>query len=374
MAKDYYNILGVAKNASEEEIKKAYRKLAHQHHPDKTGGNESKFKEVNEAYQVLGNKEKRAQYDQFGQVFEGGQPGGPGGSPFGGQGFRWEDFAGFGGQGGVNFNGGDFGDIFETIFDQFGGGRPRQTYRRGSDIEAREELSLEDAFTGVKRSLRFKTHIQCETCKGLGYDKAKGEKTCTTCQGQGQVREERRTFFGNFSQVKACPACSGRGQIPNAPCKACSGAGRVSGTREVEVVIAPGVEDGQVVKIIGKGEAGEHGSETGDLYIVVHVKPHKVFARTKNELFMEHEIRFSDALLERPITLTDIGGDRFTVKVPPGFNFKEKLKVPDRGMPRFGSLSGKLGRGDLYISFILKSPKHLSGKAKKLLEELEGEV
>jgi molecular chaperone DnaJ len=378
MAKDYYTILGVSREASEEDIKRAYRKLAHQHHPDKQGGNEAKFKEVNEAYQVLGNKEKRAQYDRFGQTFDGnGAPGGGAG------GFRWEDFGFSGGQasgnpfggfsadGGVNF--GDFGDIFESIFDQFGG-RPRQTYRRGSDIEAREELTLEEAFSGVSRTLRFKTHVACTMCAGLGYDRAKGVMKCTTCGGQGRVREEKRTFFGNFSQVKACPKCEGRGEVPNAPCKTCAGKGRVDGVREVPVTFAPGIEDGQVVKLQGQGEAGERGSETGDLYVGVHVRPHRVFTRTKTDLSTEIDVKVTDALLGREVRVRDIGGEEFSVSIPAGFNVRERLKVPGRGMPRFGSVLSSAHRGDLYISLNIKTPKHLSAKARKLLEEFEGEV
>ncbi len=370
MSKDYYKILGVSRGASDEEIKKAFRRLAHQHHPDKSGGNEAKFKEANEAYQVLSNKEKRAQYDRFGAVFEGGAP--PGG------GFNWGD-VGFGGpaSGGSGFQWnmntgdfGDFGDIFESIFEQFGG-RPRETYRRGSDIETREELTLEEAFRGVRRTLHLKTKVVCGACHALGYDKAKGQKTCVTCGGQGKVREERRTFFGNFSQVKACPTCRGRGQVAVSPCKSCNGTGRVMGVRTAEVTFAPGVEDGQVVKLSGVGEAGESGAEAGDLYVVVRVKPHLKFERHKADLYTESDIKITDALLGRTVRLKDIGGEEFSVSIPAGFNIRERLRVPGRGMPRFGALGG---RGDLYISFNLKTPKHLSAKAKKLLEELEGEV
>jgi molecular chaperone DnaJ len=371
MSKDFYKILGVQKDASEEEIKKAFRKLAHAHHPDKKGGNEAKFKEVNEAYQVLSNKEKRSQYDQFGQTFENGMPGGGAGFPGG---FRWEDFAGAqGGQGfNVNFDGGDFGDIFESIFEQFGG-RPRKTYARGGDLEAHEELTLEEAFTGVKRQLKVRTYIPCGTCAGQGYDAEKGLSKCTTCGGQGKVREERRTFFGNFSQVTACPTCEGRGEVPKAPCAACGGKGRVMGTREVEVALAAGVEDGQVVKLAGQGEAGERGAGSGDLYIAVRVKPHKTFERAKADLYMKYETRLTDALLSKEIHLKDIAGEEFAVRIPEGFSVTEKFKVSGRGMPRFGSF-GMQSRGDLYILFDLKTPKHLSSKAKKALEELEGEM
>jgi molecular chaperone DnaJ len=371
--KDYYKVLGVSRSASEEEIKKAYRKLAHQHHPDKAGGNEAKFKEINEAYQVLSNKDKKAQYDRFGQVFEGA---GAGAAP------GWDNFAGFGGDGfrwnvdpgGMN-DAGDFSDIFESIFEQFGGGgRRRQNYARGSDLEIVQDLALEEAFSGVKRKIGINTKVVCDVCQGIGYDKSKGVTTCSTCQGKGEVREQRRTFFGNFSQVKACPDCNGRGERPNAPCKGCKGEGRLLRSREIEVQIAPGIEDGQVIKIAGAGEAGERGAAAGDLYVVVRVKTHPVFEREKTDLFVIKDITVAEAVLGKEIIMTDVSGDKFSVKIPAGFGLKDRLKVTDRGMPRFGSFSGHLGRGDLYIVFNLKVPKHLSAKAKKLLEELEGEL
>ncbi|MFH1193173.1 MAG: DnaJ C-terminal domain-containing protein [Candidatus Jorgensenbacteria bacterium] len=366
MAKDYYQILGVSRDASDEEVKKAYRRLAHQHHPDKTGGSDAKFKELNEAYQVLGNREKRAQYDRFGTVFSAG------GGPSAGQGF--EGFGGFNPEGfGWNVNGedlGNFADIFENIFEHFGGAPRRQTYTRGADVELLQELTLEEAFRGVRRHVRFSAHVPCQTCGGVGYDKAKGLSACSTCKGRGEIREQRRTFFGNFAQVKECPACRGRGEVPVASCTACKGSGRTSGTREVELSIAPGVDDGQVIKVSGMGEAGEYGTGSGDLYAVVRVKPHAAFRRKKNELFTQKSVGISDLLLGKKIELTDISGERFSVAIPAGWNLREELRVSGRGMPRFGSS----GRGDLYVTLDVKLPKHLSAKAKKLLEELEGEL
>lgn len=372
MKKDYYAILGVTRDASDEEIKKSYRKLAHQYHPDKSGGDEGKFKEINEAYQILSNKEKRTQYDRFGQVFEGGGqagagwPGGDGGfGGFGQEGFKWnmnsEDF-------------GDFGDIFETIFSQFGGGKRGPTYTRGSDVEAIQEISLEDAFFGVKQKLRYKTHIFCDSCKGLGYDKKDGVKECATCRGKGEIREERKTFFGNFSQTRACPECRGQGEVPKKPCNICKGRGRVSGERDFTVEIASGVEDGQIIKVSGMGEVGERGSAAGDLYLTIRVKPHSIFERKKADLFLMKDIRVTEALLGRTIKMKDISGDGFSMEIPSGFNLREKLKIYGRGMPKLGMFGGHGSRGDLYITFNVKTPASLSAKAKKLLEELDGEL
>jgi len=362
---DYYKVLGVSKAASEDEIKKAYRKLAHQYHPDKQGGDEAKFKKINEAYQVLSNKEKRTQYDRFGRTSEGGS--GPQGQGFGGFGFDPSDFQNANFSGG--FDSGDFGDIFETIFEQFGG-RRRATYAHGSDIESHIEFSLEEAFRGIHRSFTFNTFIACGKCGGVGYDAAKGFSKCTVCGGRGEVREDRRTFFGNFSQVKACETCFGKGEVPNAVCSLCKGRGRVAGTREANVDIAPGIEDGQVIKLAGMGEAGERGSGAGDFYVAVRVKRHPVFERKKEDLFMKKEIGVVPALLGEEIEAKDIGGESFTFAVPAGFDFNEKLKVPGRGMPRFGSRS----RGDLYITLSARTPRKLSAKAKKLLEELGREL
>lgn len=365
MAKDYYKVLGISKNASEEEIKKAYRRLAHEHHPDKAGGNEAKFKEVNEAYQVLGNKEKRTQYDRFGQVFEGGPSAYSGQNPFGG-------FGGFQ-PGGFHVNMedlGDLGEIFEGMFEQFGGNRRRETYKRGSDVEVIAELSMDEAFHGVTRTIRFTTAVACTKCKGIGYDKAKGMAQCDTCKGKGEVREARRTFFGNFTQVRSCPACKGRGETPNEECKLCGGSGRTTGTREANIQIAAGVEDGQIIKVSGMGEAGEQGASAGDLYVIVRVKAHVAFERKRADLFTSLEVKLTDLALGKTLEVVGVDGERIKVEVPAGYDIHAPLKVSGKGMPRFGAF----GRGDLYLTLRVKTPKKLSAKAKKLLEELEGEM
>jgi molecular chaperone DnaJ len=364
MNKDYYKVLGVDKTASEEDIKKAYRKLAHQYHPDKSGGDEKKFKEINEAYQILGNKEKRSQYDRFGSAFEQGGFPGEGAGPFP-SGFP----GGF--PGGVSWGGGaeDMNDIFESLFEQFGGVR-RRTYSAGRDIEVIQEITLEEVLTGVRRHLSLKTYVPCAVCGGLGYDKRQGTSQCTTCRGRGEINVERRTFFGNFAQVQTCPDCGGSGKIPKAPCNECKGKGRVIGRKELDVQIAPGIDDGQIIKLSGAGEAGEKGGGSGDLYVVVRVKPHPVFKRQKADLYAVRPVNIADALLGKELMLEGLGGERLKVEIPKGFGLQEKLRVPGKGLPRFGGGS----RGDVYITLDVHLPKHLSEKAKGLLEELKGEI
>jgi len=361
MKKDYYKILGVSKDASEEEIKKAFHRLAHQYHPDKPGGDEKKFKEINEAYQVLSNKEKRAQYDRFGEVFS------ETGAPSGWEGFGPESFWPHMGFESVS----DWSDIFEDIFENFGFGvSPRKTYISGSDIEIKKEIDLEDVLKGKKLHLKFSTFVPCSSCDGYGYDKTKGFSPCPTCGGRGKIKENRKTFFGSFSQIKTCPQCQGMGQIPKSICSVCGGKGRVKGEKEVDIDVAPGIENGQVIKIKGAGEAGERHSPPGDLYVIIKVKPHPLFERKGADLYTIKDIKLTDLLLNREISLTDLAGNKFNVSLPLGFNLREKLKISGRGLPRFGSF----GKGDLYVSFNLKLPKKLSPKAKKLIEEIKEEL
>ena len=362
--KDYYQILGVPKNASEEEIKKAYRKLAHQYHPDKPGGDEKKFKEINEAYEVLSNKEKRAQYDKFGQVFEGGMPQGESG------GRNWNPFSNFGFDFSIYQDINDFGfeDIFEGIFG--GGHQKSKSYSvRGNDIEINLQISLEEAFSGSKKDLNFKTFITCEKCGGLGYDQSKGFKKCPTCGGSGKLKIERKTFFGNFTQITTCSKCYGKGEIPNAPCSNCKGEGRIYGTKNVSFNIPGGIQDGEMIKIPKGGEAGLRGGIAGDLYIRIYILPHPLYTRKGDNLYLKKEINITQAFLGQPIKIKDINGEEFTVTIPPAFNLSEELKVPKRGM-----IKRNFGRGDLYIRFYLKIPKKISSQAKKLLEELNREL
>ena len=361
MAKDYYQILGITKTASEEEIKKAYRKLAHQYHPDKPGGSEARFKEINEAYQVLSDRAKRAQYDRFGSA----EPMGGGIPP------NWAEGFGAGGFGfdpqGVDM--GDLGDIFETFFEGLGVRPHRKTYERGADLEMHQEITLEEAFRGVVKRLHLRTLVQCEKCKGKGAEAGSGFEKCSVCDGRGEVREEQRTFFGRFSQVKACAKCHGAGEIPKKACTACKGVGRLEADREINVELLPGIEDNQLIKIRAMGEAGERGTAPGDLYVRVRVRPHHLFGRHGSDLVVSQELRVLDLLLGKKIEVPTIAGGKVVVEIPAHFNLKDNLRIAGEGMPRFGSY----GRGDLLVNFVVKAPKKPGARAKKLLEELEKE-
>ena len=354
---DYYKILGVNKTATEDDIKRAYRKLAQEHHPDRPTGNEKKFKEINEAYQVLSNKEKRAQYDRFGKTFNGA--GGPGFS--GGQGFEGFDF---------NFGDmGDLSDIFETFFTGMGG-KKRKTYTRGNDLQFVQEVTLEEAYRGVKKDIRFKAFESCKECTGLGYFEKEGTTTCTTCDGRGEIKEVRNSFFGAFQQVRACGKCNGAGQIPNKPCATCKGVGRVAGQRSLMVEILAGVADGQLIKVPGVGEVGERGAPAGDLYIQVRVAPHKVFRREHDDLVTLKSLHLTDLLLSSSFEVPTIGGEKLSVEIPAGFDLRQRLKVSGKGMPHFG----RSGRGDLFVEFDIRAPKKPSSKAKKIIEDLRNEL
>src|SRR3989344_4725007 len=359
MPKDYYHVLGVARDASEEDIKKAYRKLAHQHHPDKTGGDEQKFKEINEAYQVLSNQDKRAQYDRFGKTSNGGNPFSGGGFDFNGQGFDF-DPSQFG-----DFS--NVGDIFEAFF---GGGQRRKTYHRGADLETAHEITLEEAFRGTAAAVHFQTFINCAACGGMGHFAKEGFTKCGTCDGRGEIRETRQSFFGQFAQVRACSKCNGQGQIPNKICGTCSGSGRIKSGKNIQIEIAPGIADGQLVKVVGAGQAGERGAGTGDLYVRIKVKDHPDFKRTNDDLTVKKALRLTDVLLGKKIETPTIGGGKLHLEIPSGFNLRERLRIPGEGMPKLGTHR----RGDLYVEFDLETPQKLNSKAKKILEELEGEL
>ena len=364
MAGDYYKVLGVSRDASPEEIKKAYHKLAHKYHPDK-GGDEKRFKELSEAYQILSNQEKRKTYDTYGSnAFKGAGfgAGTQGGWPFGQGGF---------GQGGFNMNFGgedvgDIKDIFDIFFDGMGGTtRRRKTYKRGGDLELIAEITLEEAKAGKIIETSFDTFLKCKTCEGVGHDASAGFDTCSHCAGRGEVKEDRFTFFGNFSQVVPCKKCLGNGQIPKKTCSHCKGSGRIKGSKSVKFEIRPGIEDGQIIKLVGQGESGEYAQEPGDLYVRVKVKPHSVFVRRGNDVYATVPASITDILLARKKTMKGLGGGTVTYNIPAGFDLRDEIRVKGEGMTR---------SGDLVIQLDARSPKHLSSKAKKLIEDLEKEI
>jgi len=354
MPKDYYKILGVEKNASKEEIKKAFHKLAHVHHPDKNKGDDSKFKEVNEAYQTLSDDKKRASYDQFGAD-------GPQFSQ-GGQGFGGFDFTGA--NGGMEFDMGDLGDIFGDFFG--GGGRGRQKARKGRDLSTEIILSFEEAVFGIEKKISLNKQSFCQTCSGTGAKPGTKMNSCKTCNGQGQVREVRRSILGNFATTKTCETCLGQGKIPETKCTECRGSGIIKQNEDISINIPAGINDGETLRVRGKGEAIQ-GGEMGDLYLKLRVKGHHLFVREDSNLIMDLKIKLSDALLGLTYNLKTLEGKDMEVKIPEGINHGEMLRVRGKGVPTTS------GRGDIIIRIHIDMPKKLSRKSKEIIEELKKE-
>ncbi len=353
--KDYYKILGISHNASPEEIKKAYRKLAHRYHPDK-GGDEKKFKEINEAYQVLSDKEKRTQYDQFGGVFE-GRP------DFGFGGFNW----GKSGEG-LEFDLGDLGEIFEELFG-LGGVKTKRDLRKGKDIEIDLEISLQDTLKTEEKEISLHKMILCSRCQGMGAEPGKPINECFSCRGTGEVQQIKRTFFGSFTRFVVCPECRGEGQRPEKSCNVCKGEGRIRGTDVISIFIPVGVDLNQVIKIEGRGEAGRKKGRPGDLYVRILVRPHPIFKRKGDDLYVSLPISFSQSALGDEIEVETLEGTKILLKVPPGTESGKVLRIPGKGTSHF---SGS-GRGNLYVELIVKTPKRLSKKQRELLERLKEE-
>ncbi len=367
MSKDYYKILGVDKSASTEEIKKAFKKAALEHHPDRPTGNEAKFKEVNEAYQVLSDKDKRAKYDQFGSDFE--QQGGFGG------GMNWEDIMratrGQSGNGGFEFNfgGGDFGDIFGDLF---GGGRSRSGGRRqtrGNDIQVDVELDFKEAAFGVEKDISLRKQSACDVCSGSGAEPGSKLEKCTTCHGQGQVAQQQRTFLGTIQTMATCPTCQGRGEQPSKKCKHCGGNGVVSKNTTTKVKIPAGIDDGQSIRLSGHGEAAPHGGTAGDLYVAVHIRASKDFERDGADVYMEREINFPQAVLGDTVEVPTLDG---TVKmiVPEGTESGQLIRLKGKGITHLGRTT----RGDQYVKIKIIVPKKVNRDTKKMLEELKGKL
>lgn len=355
---DYYTTLGVDRNATDEEIKKAYRRLAHKYHPDKDGGDEEKFKEVNTAYQVLRDQKKRSQYDQFGTTFEdAGAGGGAGADPFGGGGFRVnvDDF-------------GDIGSIFEQFFGGGGAGRARESVRqkRGHDVVVDLTIDFEEAAKGVKKEITHKIYQTCSHCRGNRAEPGTPLKTCETCGGSGQVSQRRNTMLGVFAHTTVCRDCGGEGTKVEKPCSVCHGQGREMKDRTLNVDVPAGIGDNQTIRLSGKGEAPEGKGVPGDLFVTVHVKPHKVLKREGDNVVLEKTISFVDAALGVDIAVDTLEGKK-EISVPAGTQPGAVITLPELGFVRLRG--GK--RGDQLVKIYVEIPKRLSRKQKQLLTEFK---
>ena len=350
--RDYYELLGLSKGASADEIKKAYRAKAKELHPDRNADNpnaEAQFKEVNEAYDVLKDADKKAAYDRFGHAaFEGGMGGG--GRP-GGQG----DFTSA------------FSDVFDDLFGDFmGGGRRsggRNRATRGSDLRYNLRVSLEEAYTGLQKSIKVPTSVQCGSCNGTGAESGSEPTTCPTCSGMGKVRATQ----GFFTVERTCPTCSGLGQMIKNPCRSCSGAGRVEKDRSLSVNVPAGVETGTRIRLSGEGEAGMRGGLAGDLYIFIEVEEHKIFNRDGLNLFCRVPVSMSSAALGGDIEVPTIDGGRSRVKIPQGSQSGRQMRLRGKGMPAIKSSHS----GDMFIELAVETPVNLTSRQKELLREFE---
>ncbi|MBY0501053.1 MAG: molecular chaperone DnaJ [Alphaproteobacteria bacterium] len=358
MAKqDYYELLGVSRSAKADEIKKAYRKLAMKWHPDKNQGNkeaEKKFKEISEAYEILKDEQKRAAYDRLGHAaFEGGMGAGGGAG-------------GFHHPGDFDFAASGFGNIFDDMFSEFMGGRTRQAdaSMRGADLRYNMEISLEEAYNGLKKNVKIPTNATCETCKGSGAAKGTKPETCPTCHGQGKVHARQ----GFFTIERTCSHCHGMGQIIKDPCKTCHGSGRVRKEKTLSVTIPAGIDDGARIRLAGEGEAGLRNGAPGDLYIFLHIKSHKFFHRDGSNIYCQVPISMSTAALGGEIEVPTIDGHKALVKIPEGTQSGKQFRLKSKGM----SIMRSSSRGDMYIQTQVETPVNLTKRQKELLEEFAG--
>jgi len=364
MAKDYYKILGIGKEADNDEVKKAYRKLALKYHPDKTKGDkdsEQRFKEINEAYQVLSDPAKRQQYDQFGQTFSGGNAGA------GFSGFRPEDFSKFT----QDFSDlGSFGDIFESFFT---GGRQSarrnpEARLRGNDVEVNLDISFKEAAFGITKKVNVARYAVCEACAGTG-SVDKNLIVCDKCKGTGQIRVSRRTILGTMTQVHICDVCKGLGKKPAKICRYCRGEGRKNTSETITIKIPPGIDNGQTIKVENKGEAGIRGQKPGDLYIIMHVLESPDFKRQGADLYKEDYVNYPTAVLGGTIKVETLETN-INLKIPAGTKSGDIFRLKGKGLARIG----RAGYGDMYVKVNIKIPKKTTLRQKRLLEELDQEL
>ncbi len=357
--RDYYEILGISKNASDDEIKKAYRKAAVKYHPDKDGGDETKFKEAGEAYEVLKDSSKRQRYDQFGHAGVGGNGGGgaSAGNPFGG-------FGGFNGQN-INFDFGDGG--LGDIFGQFFGGGRSQAPRRGQDVEVSLQLTFEEAVFGVEEKIQLEMDDECSHCHGTTVEPGYDMKTCPTCKGAGQINRAMNTIFGPIQQTVTCDTCGGRGKVPEKICTVCRGKGVQRQKRTINLKVPAGIDDGATIRLNGHGEAIGNGQK-GDLYVHIRVKAHKQFTREGDIILSEQHIGMIDATLGTEVDVGTVDGE-VRMKVPAGTQSGTDFKLSNHGVPHIKSDK----RGPHIVSIVVDTPTKLTKKQRELMEEFESD-
>jgi molecular chaperone DnaJ len=353
--KDYYQILGVPRGASQDEIKKAFHRLAHKYHPDK-GGDAQKFKEVNEAYQILSNQQKRAQYDKFGTTFEEGGFGGQ--NPFGEGGF---DFNNFG-----NFDASVFEDIFADFFSRSGGFSGASRSKKERDVVVDLNITLEDAFNGVQKEISLKKFVNCDRCEGTGAEPKSKLVICPSCNGEGYVEEVHRTILGSFTRTNICPQCFGKKKVPEYKCKKCGGDGRVRDIEKILVSIPAGISSGETIRLEGKGESGGRKSVSGDIYVRVNIEEHASLKRRGDDIFYETQVKFSEAALGAKKDIPALAGT-VELKIPSGTQNGKLLRLRGMGMPHLH----QRGKGDMYVKIAVKTPINLTKEQKETIEELK---
>ncbi len=360
MAKDYYKILGIEKGASEAEIKKAFRSLARKYHPDQAEGDkkeaEAKFKEISEAYEVLGDKQKRANYDRFGSA--GTNFGGGGG--FNANGFDFSNVN-------FDFGGGGFGDVFETFFGG-GGGRKSRGPTRGANLEVRLKVKFEDAIFGTTAELKLERLAKCESCGGSGAEAGSKISDCKTCHGTGEVKTTRQTIFGAMQHSAICPNCGGEGKVFEKKCHVCHGTGRERKTEKLKIKIPAGVENGAVIRPAGQGEASAKSGPAGDLFLQTLVEPSREFERRGADIFSTQKINFIEATLGNEIAIKTVHGN-VKLKIPAGTQSHTNFKIKGRGAPKLSSSE----KGDHIVKILVEIPKKISKKEKELFEKLASE-